>query len=52
MSLAITEAPAAAKATAVARPMPWAAAVTNTVLPVSDAIALPPVELPEAIDAI
>ena len=32
MSVAITRAPAAANASAVARPMPWPAAVTNAVL--------------------
>ena len=34
MSVATTLAPAFAKASAEARPMPWAAAVTTTVLPV------------------
>src|SRR5579863_4266138 len=33
MSVATTRAPAAASASALARPIPWAAAVTNAVLP-------------------
>jgi hypothetical protein len=35
MSLAITRAPSRAKASAVARPMPWPAAVRKAVLPAS-----------------
>src|SRR6185312_720188 len=35
MSVAITSAPSAAKASTEARPMPWAAAVTNAFLPLS-----------------
>src|SRR6186713_2538295 len=35
MSLAMTRAPSRVKSSAVARPMPWAAAVTNAVFPAS-----------------
>src|SRR6187549_357930 len=35
MSLAMTRAPSRMKSSAVARPMPWAAAVTNAVFPAS-----------------
>ena len=42
MSVAVTAAPSRAKAKRVARPIPWAAAVTSAVLPCSLAAHRPP----------
>jgi hypothetical protein len=42
MSVAMTRAPAAANASAVARPMPWPAAVTSTVLSLTQSAMMSP----------
>ncbi len=42
MSVAMTRAPSAANASAVARPMPWPAAVTSARLPFSLLLIVPP----------